>query len=68
LSIYQRKAILILRVACVPTVECSSCTVVLPSEQAAAKPVNMNDKRRPRYQANSAEVRNFYRVTAIRPD
>jgi hypothetical protein len=34
----------------------------LPSEQAPAKPVDMNDKRRPRYQANSVEVRNFYRV------
>jgi hypothetical protein len=39
----------------------------LPSEQAPAKPVNMNDKRRARYQANSAEVRNFYRVNRYPP-
>jgi hypothetical protein len=30
----------------------------------AAKPVDLKDKRRARYQANSAEVRNFYRVNA----
>lgn len=34
------------------------------AEPAAAKPVDLKDKRRPRYQANSAEVRNFYRVNA----
>jgi hypothetical protein len=33
-------------------------------EQASAKPVDMMDKRRARYQANSAEVRNFYRVNS----
>jgi hypothetical protein len=37
-------------------------TIVL--EPAAAKPIDLNDKRRPRYQADSAEVRNFYRVNA----
>jgi hypothetical protein len=31
---------------------------------ALAKPVDLADKRRARYQANSAEVRNFYRVNA----
>jgi hypothetical protein len=31
-------------------------------EPAAAKSVALNDKRRARYQADSAEVRNFYRV------
>jgi hypothetical protein len=31
-------------------------------EPAAAKPVDLNDKRKARYQADSAEVRNFYRV------
>jgi hypothetical protein len=31
---------------------------------AAAKPVDLKDKRRARYQANSAEVRNFYRVNS----
>jgi hypothetical protein len=39
----------------------------LPSEQAPAKPVNMKDKRSPRYQGNSAEVRNFYRVNRYPP-
>ena len=31
-------------------------------EPAAAQSVDLKDKRRARYQANSAEVRNFYRV------
>jgi hypothetical protein len=31
---------------------------------AAAKPVDLKDKRKARYQANSAEVRNFYRVNS----
>jgi hypothetical protein len=34
---------------------------VMP-EPAAAQSVDLKDKRRARYQANSAEVRNFYRV------
>ena len=34
------------------------------AEAVAAKSVDLKDKRRPRYQANSAEVRNFYRVNA----
>jgi hypothetical protein len=34
------------------------------AEPAVAKSVDLKDKRRPRYQANSAEVRNFYRVNA----
>ena len=34
------------------------------AEAAAAKSIDLNDKRRARYQANSAEVRNFYRVNA----
>jgi hypothetical protein len=29
-----------------------------------AKPVNLADKRKARYQPNSVEVRNFYRVNA----
>lgn len=33
-------------------------------ERAPAKPVDMNYKRRSRYQPNSAEVRNFYRVNS----
>jgi hypothetical protein len=34
------------------------------TEPALAKPVNLADKRKARYQANSAEVRNYYRVNA----
>ena len=34
------------------------------AEPVAAKSVDLKDKRRPRYQANSAEVRNFYRVNS----
>jgi hypothetical protein len=34
------------------------------TEPAAAKPVDLKDKRKARYQANSAEVRNFYRVNS----
>ena len=34
----------------------------LLTEPASAKPVDMTYKRRARYQAKSAEVRNFYRV------
>jgi hypothetical protein len=33
-------------------------------EPAVAKPVDLNEKRKARYQADSAEVRNFYRVNA----
>jgi hypothetical protein len=38
-------------------------TSVTP-EPAAAKSVDLKDKRRARYQADSAEVRNFYRVNS----
>jgi hypothetical protein len=34
------------------------------SAPAAAKPVDLKDKRKARYQADSAEVRNFYRVNS----
>jgi hypothetical protein len=33
-------------------------------EPAHAAPVDLKDKRRARYQADSAEVRNFYRVNS----
>jgi hypothetical protein len=33
-------------------------------EPAAADPVDLNSKRRPRYNPDSAEVRNFYRVNS----
>jgi hypothetical protein len=41
----------------------TAAAVLLP-QQAPAKPVDMSYKRRARYQANSAEVRNFYRVNS----
>jgi hypothetical protein len=34
------------------------------AKPAAAKPVDRNEKRKARYQADSAEVRNFYRVNS----
>jgi hypothetical protein len=36
----------------------------LVREPAAAKPVDLNDKRKARYQASSAEVQDFYRVNS----
>jgi hypothetical protein len=33
-------------------------------QPVAAKSVDLKDKRKARYQANSAEVRNFYRVNS----
>ncbi len=36
----------------------------LVREPAAAKAVDLKDKRRARYQANSAEVQDFYRVNS----
>ena len=36
-------------------------TAVLP-DQAAAAPPSVNEKRKARYQSNSAEVQDFYRV------
>ena len=37
---------------------------LLSPEPAAAKPVDMTDKRRARYQPDSIEVRDFYRVNS----
>jgi hypothetical protein len=42
----------------------AAATSAVVLEPAAAKTVDLTDKRRARYQANSAEVRNFYRVNA----
>ena len=42
----------------------AAATSAVMLEPAAAKPVDLQEKRRARYQANSAEVRNFYRVNA----
>jgi hypothetical protein len=41
----------------------AAVSTVVP-KPAAAKPVDLKDKRRSRYQADSAEVRNFYRVNS----
>jgi hypothetical protein len=41
-----------------------AATGAVIAEPVLAKPVNLADKRKARYQANSAEVRNFYRVNA----
>jgi hypothetical protein len=42
----------------------TSAVVLEPAAAKAAKTVDLTDKGRARYQANSAEVRNFYRVNA----
>ena len=52
----------LLGVAIAGAVATATSAIVL--EPAAAKAVDPNDKRRARYQANSPEVRNFYRVNA----
>jgi len=49
--------------AVIAGVGASAASTLLP-EPASAKPVDMTYKRRARYQANSAEVRNFYRVNS----
>jgi hypothetical protein len=41
----------------------AAASALLP-RQAAARPLASKDKRRARYQANSAEVQNFYRVNS----
>ena len=40
----------------------AAATSALMPEPAAAEPVDLKEKRRARYQANSAEVQDFYRV------
>ena len=42
----------------------AAVTSAIVTEPAVAKPVNLADKRKARYQANSAEVQEFYRVNA----
>ena len=41
----------------------AAATTLVP-DPATAAPVNLADKRKARYQANSAEVRDFYRVNS----
>jgi hypothetical protein len=50
----------LLRFAVAGTGAAAASTLV--PEAAAAKPVDLTDKRRARYQANSPEVEDFYRV------
>ena len=52
----------LLRVALAAAGATAAGTILV--ERAPAKPVDMNYKRRARYEANSAEVRNFYRVNS----
>ena len=52
----------LLRIAIASAGAATASTLVL--EPAAAKPVDLKDKRRARYQASSTEVRNFYRVNS----
>ena len=52
----------LLRFAIVGVGAAATSAVVL--EPVDAKPVDLKDKRKARYQANSTEVRNFYRVNS----
>ncbi len=52
----------LLRFAIVGVGAAAASAVVL--EPVDAKPVDLKDKRTARYQANSTEVRNFYRVNS----
>jgi hypothetical protein len=40
----------------------AAAATTMGPQPAAARPVNLGDKRKARYQANSAEVQDFYRV------
>ena len=59
-TFFRRRDLLGLAIAGVGAAAAS----VVVSEPADAKPVDLRDKRKARYQANSAEVRNFYRVNS----
>ena len=41
----------------------AAASTVVPAP-VSAKPVDLQDKRKARYQANSAEIQNFYRVNS----
>ena len=41
----------------------AAASTVVPAP-VSAKPVNLQDKRKARYQANSPEIQNFYRVNS----
>ncbi len=42
----------------------ATTTALIPEAAAAAEPTGPANKRKARYQANSAEVKNFYRVNS----
>jgi hypothetical protein len=42
----------------------AAALTVSTAQPVAAKPVDLENKRKARYQRNSAEVRNFYRVNS----
>ena len=63
LTTLHRRALLRLAFAGVGAAAASTVVPTLVS----AKPVDLQDKRKARYQANSAEVQNFYRVNSY-PD
>jgi hypothetical protein len=60
ITIVRRRELLGLALAGAGTAVVTSLT----PEPATAKPVDLKDKRKARYQSNSAEVRNFYRVNS----
>ena len=59
-SLIPRRDLLRLAIA---SAGAASAGALLP-ELAAAKPVDLKGKRSARYQANSAEVQDFYRVNS----
>jgi hypothetical protein len=60
-AIIHRRDLLRFSIAGAGAVAMSAAVISAP---VAAKPVDLKDKRKARYQADSAEVRNFYRVNA----
>jgi hypothetical protein len=59
-TIIQRRDLLRFAIA---SAGAATASALVP-EPATAKPVDLKDKRRARYQANSAEVQDFYRVNS----
>jgi hypothetical protein len=59
-TIVRRRDLLRLAIA---SAGAATASTLIP-EPAAAKPVDLKDKRRARYQANSTEVQDFYRVNS----
>jgi hypothetical protein len=60
-TIIHRRDLLRFSIAGAGAAAMSAAAIPAP---AAAKPVDLKDKRKARYQADSAEVRDFYRVNA----